>query len=116
MEDPSITSIGSFDVPSAHRAFTYLAMSSHPLPSTVAPLGPLNDWDLEQFWTAFYGGVAGKYEIEPLWEMDGGSVVDIPAKLLEKNHTYRVRARVQDTHGHWSHWSDPSQFTIATPR
>jgi hypothetical protein len=52
-----------------------------------------------------------KYEINALWEAEGGTAAEIPTKGLEKGHTYRIRARVQDANERWSHWSPPEQFT-----
>jgi hypothetical protein len=54
---------------------------------------------------------AGKYEINPLWEASGGTSVEVPTKDLVSGRTYRIRARVQDAGGRWSHWSQPLQFT-----
>ena len=54
----------------------------------------------------------GKYEIDALWEAEGGASAEIPTKGLEKGHTYRIRARAQDGKGQWSHWSAPTQFTV----
>ncbi len=57
----------------------------------------------------------GAYEIETLWEGDVSNEfvdeVQIPASVLKAGRTYRVRCRVQDNAGYWSHWSDPVQFT-----
>jgi hypothetical protein len=52
----------------------------------------------------------GKYEIDALWEAECGATADVSTKDLEKGHTYRIRARVQDGKGRWSHWSAPAQF------
>ena len=53
-----------------------------------------------------------RYEINPLWESEGGTAAEIPTKDLEKGRTYRIRARIQDGDGRWSHWSAPEQFTL----
>ena len=55
----------------------------------------------------------GKYEITPLWYAEGGTSAEIPLKGLEKDHSYRIRARVQDGKGRWSHWSSPIQFAVS---
>ncbi len=52
-----------------------------------------------------------KYEIQALWEENGGDSVEIPANLLEAGRTYRVRARWQEAGGAWSRWSDAVEFT-----
>ncbi|MEN6425583.1 MAG: lamin tail domain-containing protein [Phycisphaerales bacterium] len=69
-----------------------------------------------------YQGRRGKYEIDALWDSgqidtpDGVNVL-IPASVVESRHTYRVRCRMKDTTGRWSHWSQPIQFEtgIALP-
>ena len=62
---------------------------------------------------------AGKYEIEPVWESDAftqfDSEIQIPASVVEAGPTYRVRCRMQDATGYWSHWSDPIQFEAGAP-
>jgi len=66
-----------------------------------------------------YGGSLGKYEIEPVWEseeMTGYSPeIWIPGNVVKAGHTYRVRCRMEDDTGRWSHWSDPNQFVAAEP-
>jgi len=52
-----------------------------------------------------------KYEIEPIWQQAGGARMEIPTKVFESGHTYRVRARSRDTTGRCGHWSPPLQFT-----
>jgi hypothetical protein len=54
-----------------------------------------------------------KYEIDALWEAEAGSTAEIPTKPLQGGHTYRIRARAQDSTGRWSHWSAPIQFSVA---
>lgn len=64
------------------------------------------------------GGVvetaARKYEIEAVWEsaesMTFNPEVTIPAGAVRAGRTYRVRCRMKDNTGRWSHWSDPVQF------
>ena len=59
------------------------------------------------------------YEIDTLWESEAlTTLVDaakIPASVVKSGGTYRVRCRMMDTSGRWSHWSDPSQFVVAEP-
>lgn len=50
--------IGGQLVPSVYRAFAYLGSSRLPLPSVVAPLGPLNPSEMASFWKNFYTGLA----------------------------------------------------------
>jgi hypothetical protein len=61
-----------------------------------------------------------KYEITTTWESgirqhDGYDIV-IPVANVVIKKTYRVRARVRNASGLWSHWSAPVQITVgATP-
>ncbi|MHC4642421.1 MAG: lamin tail domain-containing protein, partial [Planctomycetota bacterium] len=60
-----------------------------------------------------------KYEIETVW--DSGEItvfnssIEIPASVLEVGHAYRVRVRMKDYSGRWSHWSDPIHFIVDSP-
>lgn len=38
------------------------------------------------------------------------SAIAIPASAVQTGHAYRVRARMRDNTGRWSHWSAPIQF------
>ncbi|MBN1361584.1 MAG: lamin tail domain-containing protein [Sedimentisphaerales bacterium] len=62
-----------------------------------------------------YQGRRGKYEIDALWQSEeittpNSTYMAIPASVVEPGRTYRVRCRVKDTTGRWSHWSQPVQF------
>ena len=61
----------------------------------------------------------GKYEIEAVWESpeqtEFNSEVTIPGSTLRPGRTYRVRCRMKDSTGRWSHWSDPVQFVAGEP-
>ncbi len=56
----------------------------------------------------------GRYEIGATWESEGiatfRSDIRIPATAVQPGRTYRVRCRMKDNTGRWSHWSDPVQF------
>lgn len=58
----------------------------------------------------------GKYEITPVWESPEltsfSPEITIPSDQISPGATYRVRARMKDTSGRWSHWSEPIQFTV----
>jgi hypothetical protein len=60
-----------------------------------------------------------KYEIEALWESEEiralSSTITIPAAGLKPGRTYRVRCRMKDNTGRWSHWSSAVQFTAGAP-
>lgn len=59
-----------------------------------------------------------RYEIDAAWESGPintfSSTVTVPGQYVEPGNTYRVRVRMQDSTGRWSHWSAPVEF-IATP-
>jgi len=61
----------------------------------------------------------GKYEIEPVWESaditDFNNTIRIPATAAKPGHTYRVRCRMKDNTGRWSHWSNAIQFVAGEP-
>ena len=58
-------------------------------------------------------------EIEAVWESqaltDNSYEITIPAGDLLPGRTYRVRCRLQDEMGRWSHWSIPHQFVAGAP-
>ncbi|MBP7050260.1 MAG: lamin tail domain-containing protein [Phycisphaerae bacterium] len=67
-----------------------------------------------------YQGRCGEYEIDALWESEeitttAGVNATIPASVVESGHTYRVRCRMKDATGRWSHWSQPVQFATGAP-
>jgi hypothetical protein len=58
------------------------------------------------------------YEITAAWQSDElKSLGDftLPAKIAKPGHLYRVRLRVKDSTGRWSHWSAPIEFEAAKP-
>jgi hypothetical protein len=61
----------------------------------------------------------GRYEIDAAWESDEIKAfrddVTIPATAVKPGRTYRVRCRMKDTSGRWSHWSAPVQFVAGEP-
>jgi hypothetical protein len=55
----------------------------------------------------------GAYEISPVWEspeLAEVAEVAIPENVVKPGRTYRVRVRMKDVTGRWSHWSAPIQF------
>ena len=60
-----------------------------------------------------------KYEIQADWEspeIAGFSyTITLPASLAKVGRTYRVRVRMKDTTGRWSHWSAPVEFAAGEP-
>ncbi|MBE3123602.1 MAG: lamin tail domain-containing protein, partial [Planctomycetes bacterium] len=60
-----------------------------------------------------------KYEIESDWESGElptyGATATIPGSAVKTGHSYRVRVRMKDATGRWSHWSAPVQFIAGAP-
>jgi len=59
------------------------------------------------------------YEITPVWESAEmrafAREMVVPPDAVRVAHTYRVRVRMKDTAGRWSHWSAPIQFKASAP-
>ena len=67
-----------------------------------------------------YNRKAGKYEIDAVWESpeitdSSSNVIQVPASEVKPGRTYRVRCRMKDNTGRWSHWSGPVQFVASEP-
>ena len=64
-------------------------------------------------------GQPPRYEITPAWQSAElttfNAEVTVPSTAVHVGHQYRVRVRMKDSNGRWSHWSDPLQFTAGTP-
>jgi hypothetical protein len=60
-----------------------------------------------------------KFEITSTWESGEQSTfndsITIPSESLKVGSTYRVRLRMKDSQGYWSHWSAPVQFVASAP-
>jgi len=60
-----------------------------------------------------------KYEIETVW--DSGDItsfnsnITIPANVVKVGHAYRVRVKMKDNTGRWSHWSNKIHFIAGEP-
>ncbi|MCF7973185.1 MAG: lamin tail domain-containing protein [Phycisphaerae bacterium] len=61
-------------------------------------------------------GRRGHYEIDPVWQTDDITSfvgrIQIPSSEVTPHATYRVRCRMKDDTGRWSHWSAPEQFMV----
>ncbi len=56
-----------------------------------------------------------KYELNATWESDeitnpADRDIEIPGNAVRVGRTYRVRNRMKDNTGRWSHWSEPIEF------
>ena len=70
--------------------------------------------------TVPYQKIRGKYEIDALWESNeitsqNSRTITIPFGIAVPGYTYRVRCRMKDNTGRWSHWSNPVQFESGGP-
>ncbi|MBN1443844.1 MAG: lamin tail domain-containing protein, partial [Planctomycetes bacterium] len=54
------------------------------------------------------------WESEEIAELESGISIAIPP-LLEVGGAYRVRSRMKDSSGRWSHWSPPLEFIVGPP-
>jgi hypothetical protein len=115
---PSITYTGAAGFPLDELTFQAGAFSS-PLGAAFAAV----EWRIAEVTDpnapGFDPQLPRKYEIEAAWQSEAlgeeGLDVTINAGSLEPGRLYRVRARMQDAAGRWSHWSDPVQFTAGPP-
>ncbi len=59
------------------------------------------------------------YEVNADWQSEEitpfQDTMTIPPDVPRPGRTYRVRARMKNTDGHWSAWSDPIQFVPSGP-
>jgi len=66
-----------------------------------------------------YRVTKGKYEIDAVWESPEltsfSSTITIPGSVVRPGRTYRVRCRMKDNTGRWSHWSSPVEFAAGQP-
>jgi hypothetical protein len=52
--NPDVVEMAGREVPSAYRAFALIGNAARPLPTILAPLGPIPDREMTTFWSAFY--------------------------------------------------------------
>ena len=64
--------------------------------------------------SGYHSGEPRRYEIEELWRSEELTAATnkfrLTLTMCQPQHTYRARARYQDSTGRWSHWSEPVQF------
>lgn len=99
-----------FSDPQGSRTFAAMKWRIAEVASPQVPAAMTPNYDREP----------GKYEIDAVW--DSGDIADpssrtirIPASVVKVGRTYRVRCRMKDDTGRWSHWSDPIQFAAGEP-
>ena len=68
--------------------------------------------------TPFDPHVPRVYEWPAVWEKEFSEFtpeIQIPLTAVRPGAMYRVRVRMKDATGRWSHWSDPVEFTTTEP-
>ncbi len=80
-----VAEIGRRVAPTAYRAYVHLGGTSSPLPSVVAPVGPLPPERGARFWREFYGGLAETLGLEAAMARARARVLS-PAMALFLRH------------------------------
>ncbi len=121
------------DIPNA-PTITYVGMAGQPIDGLAFQTGAFDDPQGSQTFGAVQwriGEVTDPtspaydptapvvYEIDSVWETDRlttfADTVNVSSDALKIGRTYRVRVRMQDDSGRWSHWSEPAQFVPTAP-
>jgi hypothetical protein len=113
-ETPKATSSGPASFPADQLRFS---ASAYQGANAFAAL----KWRLAEVEPANRKGAArvkqGPREITPVWEsaelVNATEQTTIPSGIAKAGHTYRVRVRMKDATGRWSHWSAPVEFTAS---
>jgi hypothetical protein len=107
---PSVTSNSPTNFPVDHLAFRASTFAGPNFAAMKWRLAEISDPQAP----AFKPHSARKYEITPAWESEELTAfnpdVTIPATAAKPGHAYRVRVRMKNNLGRWSHWSAPVQF------
>jgi hypothetical protein len=68
---------------------------------------------------AYQSGAPLCFEARSVWESEEQTqwreTFRVSGENLLPGHAYRVRAKVRDRNGYWSHWSDPVEFIVGKP-
>ncbi len=106
---PAVTAIGPPDFPRKHLQFRCAPYAG------ANPFAALQ-WRLGEIAPAAAPATAPKYEVTAVWESAALTTFNpdltLPPDAVTAGHTYRLRARFQDTTGRWGHWSAPVPFTV----
>ena len=107
---PTITATGPTNFPVDHLAFRTAVLSGSNLAAMKWRLAEITDKNAP----AYKPNKPGKYEITATWESEELTTfkpdLAIPPDVAKPGHAYRVRVRMKDSSGRWSHWSAPVQF------
>jgi hypothetical protein len=93
--DPDTIQVGRYQVPSAYRAFAYLARSEQSLPSIIAPLGPVDESFTYSFWHACYERLAQSLSVEEAVAA-GRLQAPVPMALFLRQNLRHTFQRVDD--------------------
>jgi hypothetical protein len=85
--NPDLVQIGRYQVPSAYRAFAYLAHSPRSLPSMVLPLGPHDPYVLHNFWADFYKCLVDSLSVEEAMSKARLAASNAMALFLRQNES-----------------------------
>lgn len=115
---PTLTDLSASPHPINALTFQTTAFSS-PNAQTFSAM----QWRIAEVrWPGLTGHLNGKpwrYEIEDTWTSTELPVFNnqftFPAQSFEAGVTYRVRIKMKDSAGHWSHWSAPVEFVSGPP-
>ena len=118
-EQPTVTILGSASFPIDDLRFRSSAFAD---PQGGGTFGAL-EWRLAEIAApgapAFDSEGPKAFEIDSVWEsgpLDNfGSELTVPAEAVETGAWYRLRARMTDTSGRTSHWSEPVEFRASSP-
>lgn len=117
-QKPTVSYTGVGTYPINGLTFSTTAFSS-PVGSSFAAM----QWRIAEITDAsapgFNPDVPRKYEINEDWKSSEittfASDITIPGDKIDVGDIYRVRVRMKDTAGIWSHWSDAHEFTAGSP-
>lgn len=113
---PTVTSLSPAGFPLNRLRFRASAYSgANPFAAMKWRIGEVTDTNAP----AYDPADRWSYEIRADWESAEltpfASDIAIPSSAVKVGHAYRVRARMKDTTGRWSHWSAPVQFVVGLP-
>lgn len=113
---PTVTYIGASNFPLNRLSFRSSTYSgNNPFAAMKWRIGEVTDLNAP----GFDPNAPRAYEINSQWESAELSVFEsdiiIPSSAVRVGRTYRVRVKMKDTSGRWSHWSAPVQFLAAEP-
>lgn len=116
-ETPAIHYTGGNGYPINALAFQCASFSDPQGPSTFGAMQWRAGEILDPSAPAYEADEAPPYEIQPVWESgiisNFTAALTLPVDALKIGHAYRVRVRIMDTTGRWSHWSAPVEFITA---